>query len=471
MAPPTQPNPRAAAGPTRGLGHVFRHRTFALVWAGAFISNIGNWMENSAQNWAVVSQVRGDPARAAFLNEILNFADFAPALFLALAAGVVADRIDVKRWLLVLQAAACALGAGLAAAAWLGWASPWVVIWFTFAEGIVWALNGPPWLAVVPRLVPRAELPDAIAANSAQFNLARLIGPFAAGVVIAQFGIAAAFAVNAVTFIPVLYALSRLPAREPRAPVAHRPRLRDLGSGLGIVARHPGLRRLSLMLVFFMFLAAPLQGLLAVYVQEVLPGGSPRLYGILLGAIGLGAFLGALTIRSVPAYYPRHHLIPLAMCLSSLAILAFTATTWPPLCFVILVVVGYFWMLSLNSSNAANQLLATDENRGRVMSVMLFCNHGAAPLGHLCAAGLTHFMSPAAVIRTMVGTLLGIVCFFLMRREPAIDAMASARPERGFWRAVVEAITAQSHREVPAAVREDLAQAPAAPSDITPHAT
>lgn len=458
-----------AAPSPRSLRALFRHRTFALVWSGALISNIGNWMENSAQNWAVVEQT-ADPSRKAFYNEILNFADLGPAIVLALLAGVIADRVDTRRWLLILQTLACVLGAGLAAAAWLGYASPAVVIWFTFAEGIVWALNGAPWFTVVPRLVPREELPTAIAANSAQFNLARLIGPFFAGIVIAHFGIAGAFTLNAISFLPVFYALYRLPPQPKRVPESRRPLLRDVGTGLQIVYQHRGLRRLSVMLVLFMFLAAPLQGLLAVYVQQVLHGSS-RLYGVLLGAIGLGAFLGALTIGRVPAYYPRHHLIPLAMCLASIAILGFTFVTSPVACFAILVIVGYFWMLSLNSSNAANQLLATDDNRGRVMSVMLLCNQGGAPLGHLFAAGLTYFMAPPAVIRSMVGALLLIMMYFAIKREPAIDSMEPAFPKPGVWNHIVEAVTAQSHRRVPAAVREEIAREPAAPADITPHAT
>ena len=119
---------------------------------------------------------------------------------------------------------------------------------------------------------------------------------------------------------------------------------------------------------------------------------------------------------------------------------------------------GLFWMLSLNSANAANQLLATNENRGRVLSVMLLCNQGFMPLGHLFAALLTRWLSPQWVIRSMVGTLLMIMLYFLMKREPAIDAMLP-RPPRvtGVWQAVYEAITAQSHRPVPQPIREELA--------------
>ena len=142
--------------PLQKPGSIFRHHLFTIIWAGAFLSNVGNWMENSAQNWAVAAAPYDRPGQSAFMTEVLNFADFAPALFLVLLAGVITDRVYLKRYLLGLQGLACALGTGLAIAAYFGWASPWVVIAFTFAEGIVWALNGPSWQTVVPHLVPRA---------------------------------------------------------------------------------------------------------------------------------------------------------------------------------------------------------------------------------------------------------------------------------------------------------------------------
>src|SRR5881394_4493692 len=162
---------------------VFRHRPFLIFWIGACISNIGNWTENAAQSWAVTSQTVGNPHQG-LLVELLQFADFCPVLLLALVAGVISDRVNRKIWLITLQASACVLGAGLAAAAFMGRASPWVVIIFTFLEGIVWALNGPVFLSVVPSLVPRAELDRAVALNSVQFNMARLCGPMLAAALI-----------------------------------------------------------------------------------------------------------------------------------------------------------------------------------------------------------------------------------------------------------------------------------------------
>jgi len=428
----------------RTLG-VLRHRPYLIFWIGAFISNTGNWTENAAQSWAVTTQTVGSPHQG-LMVEILQFADFCPVLLLALIAGVLSDRLNRKVWVLILQCTACALGAGLAVAAFLGRATPWVVITFTFLEGIVWALNGPAIMAIVPSLIPRPELDRAIALNSVQFNMARLCGPMLAAAVIGAVGIAGAFTFNALTFIPLLLALL---VAIPHTPVHAKAKATsitdDIREGLKFVWTNPGTRRLTIMSVTFMFLSAPVQGLLPVFAQSVLKGG-PGLFGLMLSAIGLGSIIGAFVLSSIPSYYPRHHLIPLAMCTFAAVGLLFSFSKVPALSVGILVVSGMFWLLSLNPSNTANQLLATDANRGRVLSVMLLAQQGGMPLGHLCAGFLTHYMSPSWVLRLMLGVLLVVMTGFVFQREPAIDNM-KRRPLRklGLRATIWEAITAYSH--------------------------
>src|SRR6266567_606927 len=424
---------------------VFRHRPFLIFWIGACISNIGNWTENAAQSWAVTTQTVGNPHQG-LLVEVLQFADFCPVLLLALLAGVISDRVNRKIWLITLQASACALGAGLAAAAFLGLATPWVVIVFTFLEGIIWALNGPVFLSVVPSLVPRAELGRALALNSVQFNMARLCGPMVAAALIGTIGVAGAFAFNACTFLPLLIALV---AAIPSTPPPSRPKTAsvsdDIREGLKFVWTSPGTRRLTIMGVIFMFLAAPVQGLLPVFAQSVLKGG-PSLFGLMLSAIGLGSILGAFLLSWIPAYYPRHHLIPLAMCAFAITGLLFSLSRTPALSLIILVASGACWLLTLNSSNTANQLLATDANRGRVLSIMLLAQQGGMPLGHLCAGFLTHYLSAPWVLRLMLGTLLVVMVVFLFIREPAIDKMPRRRLGQLTLRGTIwEAVSAHSH--------------------------
>ena len=438
------PKPKADSTISRTLG-VLRHRPYLIFWIGAFISNTGNWTENAAQSWAVTTQSVGSPHQG-LMVEILQFADFCPVLLLALIAGVISDRVNRKVWVIILQCTACALGAGLAVAAFMGKATPWVVIAFTFLEGIVWALNGPAIMAMVPSLIPRAELDRAIALNSVQFNMARLCGPMLAAAVIGAVGVTGAFVFNTITFIPLLIALMlAIPRSVTQAPVRATSVSHDIREGLRFVWTHPGTRRLTIMSLIFMFLSAPVQGLLPVFAQSVLKGG-PGLFGFMLAAIGLGSIIGAFVLSSIPSYYPRHHLIPLSMCTFAAIGLVFSFSKIPALSIGILVVCGMFWLLSLNPSNTANQLLATDANRGRVLSVMLLAQQGGMPLGHLCAGFLTHYMSPPWVVRVMLGTLFIVMMVFVFIREPAIDNM-ERRPigERGLRASIWEAITAHSH--------------------------
>src|SRR5258707_12077824 len=439
-----RPNALSGSAIGRALG-VFRHRPFLVFWIGACISNTGNWTENAAQSWAVTSQTIGNPHQG-LLVEVLQFADFCPVLLLALLAGVISDRVNRKVWLIILQGSACVLGAGLAVAAFMGRATPWVVILFTFLEGIVWALNGPVFLSVVPGLVPRAELDRALALNSVQFNMARLCGPMLAAGLIGAVGIAGAFTFNACTFLPLLIALT---LAVQGSPAPERPKTAsvfdDVRDRLKFVWTTPGTRRLTIMGLVFMFLAAPLQGLLPVFAQNVLKGG-PTLFGLMLSAIGLGSILGALLLSCIPSYYPRHHLIPLAMCAFAAIGLLFSLSTTPILSLTILVASGACWLLSLNPSNTANQLLATDANRGRVLSIMLLAQQGGMPLGHLFAGFLTHYMYAPWVLRLMLGALLVVTVVFRFVREPAIDNL----PRRKFgkltlWETFWEAVTAHSH--------------------------
>jgi predicted MFS family arabinose efflux permease len=275
--------------------------------------------------------------------------------------------------------------------------------------------------------------------------------------VIAAVGVAGAFTFNAFTFIPLLIALFYAIPHSPALPKAKPTSVsHDIREGLRFVWMHRGTRRLTIMSLIFMFLTAPVQGLLPVFAQSVLHGG-PGLFGFMLGAIGLGSIIGAFVLSSIPTYYPRHHLIPLAMCTFSVIGLVFSFSRIPALSVGVLVVAGMFWLLALNPSNTANQLLATDANRGRVLSVMLLAQQGGMPLGHLCAGFLTRYMPVPWVLRVMLGTLFLIMLVFVFVREPAIDSMTKRMPrERGLRATIWEAITAHSHHpDYPAEISVD----------------
>src|SRR3954466_8196835 len=188
------------------------------------LSNVGNWMEAVAQSWLVQQQTASP-----FMVELLAASEFVPHALLLLAAGALADRYDRRRLLVFGQSAMMVFGAVLAVAAHLGLASPWVVIAIAFAEGAAWASVTPAWQALVPALVPREELPAAIALNSAQFNVARLLGPMLAGALLSLASAAVVFDFNVVSFLGIVLVL--LLVRMPPTQASARPAAHPTGVG------------------------------------------------------------------------------------------------------------------------------------------------------------------------------------------------------------------------------------------------
>ena len=442
MRAPERSGPRAGGGFA-----VLRHGAFRWIWLGSLTSNVGNWMETVAQAWLVQRQTQSP-----FLVELLSAAEFIPVALLALPAGAVADRYDRRKLLLFGQTAMMVMAAVLAVLTHLGYATPAVIIALAFLEGASWASVMPAWQALVPALVPREELPSAIALNSAQFNAARLLGPMLAGGLLTAAGAAAVFDINVVSFvgIVVVLALVRVPAQPLREAPTRAGVLQKQGGvreALSWTLRQAGPRRILLGLFMFALLAAPVQGLLPVYADELLHVGAHG-YGALLSCLGAGAIAGALTLARLPAAYPRHHLIPLAMLGFALCAMLYASSSSFLLSGVALTAGGVFWVWSLASSNTAMQLLVPDQLRGRAMSVLALANTGALPLGHLLGGTLAHWYGARAAT---VITSAGLACFSLWSawaREPAIDAMEGTFPPqpRGVRAAVWEAFTAASHR-------------------------
>jgi len=426
---------------------VLRHGAFRWIWLGSLTSNVGNWMETVAQAWLVQRQTQSP-----FLVELLSAAEFIPVALLALPAGAVADRYDRRKLLLFGQTAMMVMAAVLAVLTHLGYATPAVIITLALLEGASWASVMPAWQALVPALVPREELPSAIALNSAQFNAARLLGPMLAGALLTAAGAAAVFDLNVLSFVAivVVLALVRVPAQPLREAPTRAGVLQKQGGvreALSWTLRQAGPRRILLGLFMFALLAAPVQGLLPVYADELLHVGAHG-YGALLSCLGAGAIAGALTLARLPASYPRHHLIPLAMLGFALCALLYASSSSFLLSGVALTAGGVFWVWSLASSNTAMQLLVPDQLRGRAMSVLALANTGALPLGHLLGGTLAHWYGARAA--TVISSA-GLACFSLWSawaREPAIDAMEGPFPPqpRGVRAAVWEAFTAASHR-------------------------
>jgi MFS family permease len=429
-----------------GLLAVLGNRAFRFVWAGALVSNVGNWMETVAQAWLVQRQTS-----SAFLVELLAAAEFVPSVLLTLWAGQLADRHDRRRILLVGQLLMMLLAALLAGAAHLGLATPWVVIGIAFLQGAAWSSVLPAWQSLVPALVGRQELPQAIALNSFQFNTARLLGPLLAGLLLTASGAALVFDLNALSFLAILAALASLQLpREATHPAAFAAEgtqgTGGIGEALRWATREPGPRRLLIGSGAFACLTAPVQGLLATVADEVLQVGAHG-YGVLLGFLGAGAIGGALLLGRIPRSYPRHHLIPVSMLGFSLCAVVHGLSRSMALSCAALAVSGVFWVWSLSSSSTAMQLLVPEQLRGRGMSVLGLALLGPLPLGHLAGGALAHAFGTRAAITGMASLLACIALWSAFFREPGIDALPPGpRPRRSVLAELRETVTAESHR-------------------------
>ncbi len=442
----------AAHGLWRG---VLRHAAFRRVWLGAMISSIGTWMEGLGVQWLMAEKTGSTVMLGA-----LAAAQLGPMLVLGMLGGLATDRLDRRKLLLVTQSVMMVIAVLLAVASATGRASPEVLLALGLLNGIAMAFNTPAWQVLTPRLVPRDELHRAIALQGMQFNLARVVGPALAGVLLAQTSATVLFALNAISFVAVLAAIaSTAPAPAPAGPA---PAMRaQVVEAMRFVFGRRGPRALFAMLVLLSSLAAPLQRMLPLFVSDVFHGGEAD-YGLLLGLFGAGAVLGGLTLGRWPAWYPRHHLVPLALTLTGASMTLFCATRSLTLAGLWIFLAGTTWIWAFSSMMTAVQLLVSDSMRGRVLSVTNMAMFGAMPVGSLLAAVLGERLvvwlhgwidiGPLGMTAVQLGvgsmalllTLCGVV--LLVFRTPEIDepepgAVVPPRA-RSLWRGV----TAVAHR-------------------------
>lgn len=433
-----------------------RHRHFRNVWLGAFGSSVGTWMEFVAVRW-IVSQATHDENWMGYLAA----AQLCPTLVLGMYGGIVADSVNRRRLIIVTQLAMMVIAIAMAAAAWTGMATPWVLLTLCLAQGVTSAFNTPAWQVLTPRLVPREELARAITLQGIQFNMARVIGPFLAGAIMVAFGPVALLVFNAFTFLSLMFVVSTTP--DAPAPEAMKGKWRDLrevwlatrDAGRWVFTRR-GPRAATMALIVFAVFGTPLMQLLPLFVSEVY-GKKEGVFGGLLAVMGGGAVIGGLLMRRIPKWYPMHHFIPFSVMLGGLWIFLFSLAAEPVSAGVCIFFAGVFWMWAFNSSIAALQLLVDDSMRGRVFAVCNTVAMGLMPLGTFIAAQAGHAGDSLvrkyapAIESDGLGTQIGLafVAIVLMIagvvmitvRTPEVDGLQPGDPgyDRvpGFWRGVL----------------------------------
>jgi MFS family permease len=382
------------------LARALRHRDFRLFWTGNFLSNIGTWMQNIAQGWLVLQLTN-----SAFWLGVVGFAASFPILLFALIGGVIADHVNKRKMLMVTQSAMMTFAFIMAGLAYLRIINVHEIVFLALGTGIAMSLNTPTYQALVPQLVPREDLTNAIALNSAQFNMSRVLGPTLGGFAMALIGVAGNFFLNGLSFLAVLIALTRIRYIEPAAP-AEGHLWEKLKQGFAYVFRHSAMSSLVLLVAIGSLLAIPYLTFVPYFARDVLGTGEPGL-GILMACSGAGAFLGAITIASLMHIRRRGLFVVRALAGFYAAIIAFTFSRNFYLSGLLLAVAGYCMIISVATINSLLQHLAEDHMRGRVMSIYSTAFLGLPPLGCLIAGSLSHVFYAPHVIAGMCSLAIG----------------------------------------------------------------
>ncbi len=392
-----------AGGPLAPL----RHPVFRGIWLANFASNFGGLIQSVGAAW-MMTTLAADAKMVALVQGSITL----PIMVFSLASGAIADTLDRRRVMLTAQLFMLCVSAGLAAFAWMGWLTPWLLLGFTFLIGCGTALNNPSWQASVGDLVPRAHLPSAVALNSAGFNVTRSVGPAIGGAIVAAAGAAAAFAVNAASYLPLILVLlgwkrDVVPSRLPRETL-----LMGMGAGLRYVGMSPNLRNVMGRGFLFGGSSVAVLALLPLVARELVAGG-PLTYGVMLGAFGVGAVGGALLGGRLRAALSSEAIVRIAFVAFAVcaAVAATSRMAW--LTSLGLVVGGASWVLALALFNTTVQLSTPRWVVGRSLSLYQTAVFGGMALGswwwgHLADARGIPFALLAAAAAMLAGAAVGL---------------------------------------------------------------
>ena len=377
------------------------------MWIGACLSSVGTWMQKLAQSWLVFELTNSAWSLAldAFLGEI-------PIFLFSLIGGVVADRMDRRKLLLMSQFIQMTCALTLAGLLFAGSVRVEIIYCLSFIVGTAQAFGGPAYQSIIPSLVPKDDLQNAIALNSIQFNLARVIGPVIGGIAMAQLGAAWCFTLNGLSFIAVIISLFMLPARLPIGAKKESP-LDAMKGGIAFVRDREGMLALIVLAFLMTLLGLPLVTFLPVMARDVLHLGADA-YSTLLSISGLGSVTGALIVASMSNIRSKGRAALLILTLLGGITIAFSASKIFWVSCVILFLGGAALISVFTLVASLVQLQTTDDMRGRVMSVYNVAFRGGMPFGNLTSGRLME-LHGAPFILAVNGTLLiALAVYFLV---------------------------------------------------------
>jgi MFS family permease len=390
-----------------------RHVDFRYLVSGTFMMSAGQWIQQVTLGWLVY-----DLTANSMLLGALNGLRALPFLVTGPMAGVAADRMNRKKLLLntqwVLIVTAILMGAVVAA----GLLRVWHVFVFTLITGIAWTISEPVRQSMIPGVVPKEDLANAIALNSGGFNLMKIIGPALGGAMIALFGAAGNFFVQAIAYVGVLVMIYCMHVPPTSEHARRSSAMANLKEGFAYVWSTPAVWALMTLAYVPRVFAVPYQTLMPVFQKDVL-GVGPEGLGLLMAAPGVGAVLSVLLLASLGNNLKRQGLFLIgSILLLGLFLILFSQITHFPLALISLVLVGIFQMLFLASTNTILQMIVPDELRGRVMSLYML-DRGFMPAGALFAGVTAHFIGAPRTVATM-GAIVIVLVLFVAWRVPAI---------------------------------------------------
>lgn len=405
---PVTENSRA---PWRDAFAALRQRNYRLFFWGQLISLTGTWMQAVAQGWLVYNDLHGSP----FTLGLIAFLGLLPVTLLTVPAGTLADRYDKRRILFWTQASSMVLALLLAGLAWSGLVAIWHVAGLSFLLGLANAFDIPTRQSFLVDLVGRDKLPNAIALNSTMFNIARILGPSLAGVLIGLLGVAGCFLLNGVSYVAVIagYLVMRLPAHCP--PATPTPVWQAMGAAANFVRRERVVRRILMLVGLFSLLVFPFATLLPVFARDYLHGNA-QTYGLLGTAHGVGALIGALTLAFRGAHSNQRRLFYaglLGFC-GAIALFALSRQLW--LSLSLITVAGWCFIVALATANTTVQQRMPDTLRGGVMGIYTLAFLGLAPIGSLLIGTLARWTS--APIAVVTGTVICALCAIGFSQTP-----------------------------------------------------
>ncbi|HEX8984864.1 MAG TPA: MFS transporter [Bryobacteraceae bacterium] len=393
----------------------FGYRDFRLLWFGACTSSVGTWMQKLAQSWLVL-QLSNSP----FLLGLDAFLGELPILLFSLFGGVAADRRDRRHLLLGSQLLQMSCAFLLALLFALKLAKVWHILCLSFITGLAQAFGGPAYQALIPSIVSIENVSNAIALNSIQFNLARVVGPVLGGIALARLGAAWCFGLNGLSFVAVIVSL--LAIRTPFVRGAGTETVMDsMKQGLRFVRKHEAMPALVALAFIMTALGVPLMVFLPVFARDVLHSGVNS-YTLLLSVYGGGSIAGALMVAAMGDRTGKGRIALGFLVALGATMAAFSISRSLPLSCVFLFLAGASLVSVLSLVSSLVQEITTDAMRGRVLSVYNVAFRGGMPIGSLLTGALTPVLT-APVVLAANGVLLsalGLYYFVVQRRVASL---------------------------------------------------